>query len=129
MDSDLHLWFDPGTSTAVLVAQVVAGTVVTLACLVAVRRPWAWPGLAGGLLGAAASVTYLVDHLQTRGQSRQLGAHVFDTTTTPDFPGFVLDRGLGTELDAAQAAALLLVAAAFATGAVLARRRARPAPH
>lgn len=125
VDSELHLTFD-GPDLGLLVVQVAAWTVVVLACLLVVRRPWAWPGLAGGLLGTVASIVLLVDHLQVRSEERTLGAHVFDTSTTPDFPGFVIDRDLQAPLDWAQAVALALLAAAVLAAAVATRRRAQP---
>ncbi len=129
MESDLYLGFD-GPGLGVLVAQAVAWLGVLLACLVAVRRTWAWPGLAGGVVGLVASVTLVVDHFQVRSHAtgdRRLGAHVYDAGSFHDLPGFVIDRGLQAPLDWAQAVAVALVAVALATSAVLSRRRAQHA--
>ena len=123
MDSELYLSFD-GPGLSVLVVRVVTWAVVALTCLVAVRRPWAWPGLTGGLLGTAAATTRVVDQLQVRDQHDGLGAHVFDSR---DLPGFVVDRGLAGPLDWAETAAVGLVALSLLVAAVLSRRRAQRA--
>ena len=110
-----------------LVVEVAAWVVVGLACLVVVRRPWAWPGLLGGVLGATAAVAVLVDELMVRSAlgPDKLGAHVFDTGQEIDWPGFVLDHGLEGELAWTRALALALLAAAVAVGAVQSRRARR----
>ncbi|MDO9455932.1 hypothetical protein [Nocardioides sp.] len=112
-----------------LVAHAVIWLVVVVACLVAVRRPWAWFGLPGGVLGLGVAVTYVADHLQVRSDLSEPAAHVFDANNTEDLdlPGFLLDHDVIGLLNLADTAALALVAAALVVGAVLSRRRGRPA--
>jgi hypothetical protein len=110
-----------------LIVRAVVWLVVVVACAVAVRRPWAWFGLAGGVLGLAAAVTLAADALQTRSDLKQdggLGAHVFDSNHV-DYPGFLMDHDLDGLLNLAQTGSLALVAAAFVVGAVMSRRRDR----
>jgi hypothetical protein len=112
-----------------LVVQAVVWLVVVVACAVAVRRPWAWFGLLGGVLGLTAAATLVADALKIRSDLEQeggLSAHVFDSDHV-DYPGFLLDHDVDDLLTVAQTGSLALLAAAFVVGAVLSRRRDRPA--
>lgn len=128
MESELFIAFDNG-QLVTLILRVVAWLAVVVACLVVVRRPWAWPGLAGGGLGLVAAATFLADDLAARSDDRQLGAHVFGDDVDHDLPGFVADLDLYTELEWVQSVGLVLLAVSFVTAALLARRadRSRPA--
>lgn len=127
MESDLFIAFDNG-QLVTLILRVVAWLVVVVACLVAARRPWAWPGLAGGVLGLVAAATFLADDLAARAGTRELGAHVYGDAVDHDYPGFLADLDLHTELDWVQNVSLVLLAAAFVTAAVLSRRAQRSRP-
>ncbi len=129
MESELFLSFDV-RPLGTVVLQTLAWAAVVVAGLLVVRRRWAWPGIAGGLLGLGVGVTYLVDTLQQSSADRQLGAHVFDTTSRGaighTMPGFIAGRDLETTLPWLQGVAVALVAVALLTGAVLSRRRGQP---
>lgn len=100
-----------------LFLQVAAWAVVLLASLVAVRRRWAWPGLAAGLVGTAGGVVELVDHLQARAADGWFGSP----------PGIIAEHDLYTEVYWAHVLAIVLVAVAVAVAAVTSRRRGLPA--
>jgi hypothetical protein len=129
VESELLLSFDVRPLGPV-VLQTLGWLAVVVAGLLAVRRRWVWPGLAGGLLGLGVAVTYLVDTLQQSSADRQLGAHVFDSASDGalgyTLPGFIAGRDLETTLSWLQSGAVALVAVALLTGAVLSRRRDRP---
>ncbi|MFB9312364.1 hypothetical protein [Nocardioides plantarum] len=124
-DGTIGFSYDDQLTT--LLVQAVVWLVVVVACAVAVRRPWAWFGLAGGVVGLAVAVTLTVDALQVRSALKQedgLGAHVFDTEHV-DYPGFLLDHDIDGLLNLGQTGSLALLAAAFVVGAVTSRRRDR----
>lgn len=131
MDGVIGFGYDGG-SLAPMIIQAVAWVGVAAACLVAVRHPWARPGLAGGLLGLAVTVTTLADELKIRSD---LEGPFYGVTGPPgdevtiDLPGFIQDQGLTGFLSMVQAAALVLLAMSFVTSAVFSRRaqRSRPA--
>lgn len=105
-----------------LIVLALAWLVVVIACLVAVRRPWAWPGLAGGVLGLAVAGLGVADALKLRSDVSEPSAQIVEDEDDLDYPGILADLDLDTELLWAQSIALVLVAVAFVTGAVLARR-------
>lgn len=114
-----------GGSLGPAILAVAAWLTVVVGALLAVRRAWAWPALAGGVVGTAVSATVLADLLRIRSDIDGPSAQVFDGDY--DYPGFLIDHpGLADAVAWGQVVAVALLAVAVVTGAVLSRRRARP---